>query len=111
MKKATLETIRTALFDAGYESTNPIIEELTAEINKGEEQKEKNAAVYASFHDIVMNALSETTAPVTIAELWGAIEDEVPEGVTKGKVQYAVTRLWKDEIVKIDGNPNSYRKA
>lgn len=111
MKKATLETIRTALLDAGYESTDPVMEELTAEINKGEEQKAKNAAVYASFHDMVMEVLSEATAPVTIAELWDAIEADVPEGVTKGKLQYAVTRLWKDEITKIDGNPNSYTKA
>lgn len=109
MKKATLETIRTALLDAGYESTDPVVEELTAEINKGAEAKAKNAAVYDSFHDIVMDTLSDT--PVTIAELWDAIAEDVPDGVTKGKLQYAVTRLWKDEIVKVDGNPNGYRKA
>ena len=85
------------------------MDELTAEINKGEEQKAKNAAVYASFHDIVMDTLSDT--PVTLAELWESIEDEVPAGVTKGKVQYAITRLWKDEVKKIEGNPNGYVKA
>ena len=39
MKKATLETIRTALLDAGYESTDPVMAELDAEINKGAEEK------------------------------------------------------------------------
>lgn len=110
MKKNSLVAIKTALTNFGF-ADEDIMAELTAEINKGEEQKAKNAAVYTSFHDIVMNTLSEATAPITIAELWEAIEDEVPEGVTKGKVQYAVTRLWKDEIVKIDGNPNGYKKA
>jgi hypothetical protein len=110
MKKNSLVTIKTALTNFGF-ADEDIMAELTAEINKGEEQRAKNAAVYASFHDIVMKALSEATAPVTIAELWDVIEADAPEGVTKGKLQYAVTRLWKDEITKIDGNPNSYTKA
>ena len=108
MKKNSLVAIKTALTNFGFEDED-ILAELTAEINKGEEQKAKNAAVYASFHDMVMEVLSDT--PVTIAELWEAIEDNAPEGVTKGKLQYAVTRLWKDEIVKVDGNPNGYKKA
>lgn len=110
MKKNSLVAIKTALTNFGF-ADEDIMAELTAEINKGEEQKAKNAAVYASFHDIVMKALAEATAPVTIAELWDAIAADVPDDVTKGKLQYAVTRLWKDEIVKIDGNPNSYKKA
>lgn len=108
MKKNSLVAIKTALTNFGFEDED-ILAELTAEINKGEEQKAKNAAVYASFHDMVMEVLSDT--PVTIAELWEAIEDNAPEGVTKGKLQYAVTRLWKDEIIKVDGNPNGYKKA
>lgn len=108
MKKTTFEAIKTALTNFGFDNAE-IMDELTAEINKGEEQKAKNAAVYASFHDIVMDTLSDT--PVTLAELWESIEDEVPAGVTKGKVQYAITRLWKDEVKKIEGNPNGYVKA
>ena len=108
MKKTSLVAIKTALTNFGFEDAD-ILAELTAEINKGEEQKAKNAAVYTSFHDIVMDTLSNT--PVTLAELWESIKDEVPEGVTKGKVQYAITRLWKDEVKKIDGNPNEYVKA
>ena len=108
MKKNSLVTIKTALTNFGFDNAE-IMDELTAEINRGEEQKAKNAAVYASFHDVVMKTLSDT--PVTLAELWESIENEVPEGVTKGKVQYAITRLWKDEVVKVDGNPNGYKKA
>ena len=107
MKKATLETIRTALLDAGYESTDPVIEELNAELNRGAEAKAKNAETYASIHDLVVGSLSDT--PVTCKELYDNIKDELPDDVAKGKVQYALTHLWQDEIKIIPGQPNSLR--
>lgn len=109
MKKATLSTIYSALLDSGYESTDPIMEEISKELNRGEAQKAKNAEAYDALHDVVIGALGD--APATVAEIWEAIEDEVPEGVTKGKVQYALTHLWGDEIVKVEGKPNGYRRA
>ena len=109
MKKATLSTIYSALLDSGYESTDPIMEEISKELNRGAEQKAKNAEAYEGIHDLVIGVL--TNEPATVAEIWEAIEDEVPEGITKGKVQYALTHLWGDEIVKVEGKPNGYRKA
>ena len=108
MKKATFEAIKTALTNFGFADAD-ILAELDKEINKGAEAKAKNAEAYDAIHDIVMGAL--TSAPATVAEIWEAIEDEVPEGITKGKVQYALTHLWGDEIVKVEGKPNGYRKA
>ena len=108
MKKATFEAIKTALTNFGF-ADEEILAELDKEINKGAEQKAKNAEAYNALHDIVIGAL--TSAPATVAEIWEAIEDEVPEGTTKGKVQYALTHLWQDEIVKVEGKPNGYRKA
>ena len=83
--------------------------ELEAELAKSDEAKAKNAEAYASIHDLIMDTLSDT--PVTCAELYDTISADLPEGVTKGKVQYALTHLWQDEIVKIAGKPNTYRKA
>ena len=108
MKKATFEAIKTALTTFGYDNAD-VLAELDKEINKGAEAKAKNAEAYESIHDIVVGAL--TSAPATVSEIWDAIEDEVPEGITKGKVQYALTHLWQDEIVKVEGKPNGYRKA
>lgn len=108
MKKATFEAIKTALTNFGF-ADEDILAELDKEINKGAEAKAKNAEAYDAIHGIVMDAL--TSVPATVAEIWEAIEDEVPEGITKGKVQYALTHLWQDEIVKIEGKPNTYRKA
>jgi hypothetical protein len=107
MKKATLTAIYASLKDMDYDPE--ILAELEKEINKGAEAKAKNAEAYEAIHDIVVGTL--TAVPVTVAELWESIEDEVPEGITKGKVQYALTHLWQDEIVKIEGKPNTYRKA
>ena len=108
MKKLSLVAIKNALVGFGF-SDAEILSELDKEINRGEEQKAKNAEAYASIHDLVVGTL--TAVPVTFAELFDSIESELPEGMTKGKVQYAVTHLWGDEIVKIDGKPNTYRRA
>jgi acetyltransferase-like isoleucine patch superfamily enzyme len=52
------------------------------------------------------------TKGVTIGELYDAIEHELPDGFTKGKLQYAMTRLWADDLVKVEGKVNTYaRKA
>lgn len=109
MKKATLETIRTALTDLGYENTE-VLAELDAELNKGAEEKAARAAAYAGIHDIVVDNLTDT--PVCLNDLWPEIEGEITaKGMTKHNVQYALNNLWQDEIVKIAGKPNTYRRA
>lgn len=108
MKKSVFETIRTALTDLGYDNAE-ILAELDKEINRGADTKAKNLEVYESFHELLVSNLSDS--PATCSEIYEAIANELPEGVTKGKVQYALTHLWQDEIVKIEGKPNTYRKA
>ena len=108
MKKLSLVAIKNALVGFGFEDAE-ILSELDKEINKGAEVKAQNAKAYESIHDLIVGTLSDV--PVTIAELFESIESELPEGMTKGKVQYAVTHLWQDEIVKIEGKPNTYRRA
>ena len=110
MKKATLSTIYSALLDAGYESTDPIMEEISKELNRGEAEKAKNAELYEQAKPIVLGALSDK--PATISEIYDEVASELPDGFSKGKVQYAITRLWADEVVKTEGKVNSYsRKA
>ena len=106
MKKNTLRTIYTSLLDFGYESTDPIMEEIAAELNRGAEEKAAKAAEYDAVKDIILGGLSET--PVTIAELYENIKDMLPDGFGKNRVQYAVTRLYADEVVKVEGKPNTY---
>ena len=82
---------------------------LEAEIAKGEAKAQANRELYATAHDVVIGAL--TDKPVTLAELWEAVKDTVPEGMSKSKVQYALRELWATEVIKIEGKVNEYRKA
>lgn len=107
MKKASLSAIYSAL--KGIDFDSEILAEVEKELHKGEEQKAKNAKAYEDIHDLVIGALSDV--PATCSEIFEAIESELPDGMTKAKVQYALTHLWCDEIVKVEGKPNGYRKA
>lgn len=80
--------------------------EIVAELSKGAEKAQANRDLYAQAKDIVFGALS--TTPVTIGELYDEVADELPDGMTKGKVQYALTRLWANEVVKTEGKVNTY---
>ncbi len=108
MKKASLQSLVSYLNGETVDNIAEIKAEIEAELNKGAEKAQANRDLYASAHDVVMDALKSATAPVTIAELYEAVENDLPDGMTKGKVQYAITRLWADEIVKTEGKVNSY---
>lgn len=110
MKKVTMNAIVNYINDNAVTELYEIRDELVAELNRGAEKAQANRDLYAEAHDIVMRALSET--PVTISELYDEVADYLPDGMTKGKIQYAVTRLWTDEITKVEGKVNGYcRKA
>lgn len=83
--------------------------ELKAELDKNAEKAQANRDLYAAAHDVVMATLSDK--PMTMAELWEAMKDKAPEGMTKSKVQYALRELWASEIVKIEGKVNEYKRA
>ena len=108
MKKSTLSAIYSALKDIDLDSE--ILAEVEKELTKGEAEKAKNAELYEQAKPIVLGALSDK--PATISEIYDEVASELPEGFSKGKVQYAITRLWADEVVKTEGKVNSYsRKA
>jgi len=108
MKKATMKVI------VNYIDTNAIVElaevraEIVNELAKGEAKAQANRDLYAEAHDTVIAMMGDLTAPATISELYDEVADRLPEGMTKGKFQYAVTRLWNDEIVKTEGKVNAY---
>lgn len=111
MKKATLNTILSLISTIDTPEAEAVRAELNAELNKGAEQKAQNEALYNEAKAIVMDELGKATEAVTIGELYDAVADALPEGFTKGKLQYAVTRLWTSEITRIEGKVNTYRKA
>ena len=109
MKKATMNAIVNYINTNAVEELYEVRDELIAELNKGEAKAQANRDLYAEAHDIVMGALS-TETPATIGELYEEIAEDLPEGFSKGKVQYAITRMWIDEVVKHEGKINGYTR-
>ncbi len=108
MKKATMKSL------VNYIDTNAIAEladvraEIVAELAKDEAKAQANRDLYAEAHDVVIEAMSHLTAPAPVSEIYAEVAENLPEGFSKGKVQYAITRLWTDEIVKVEGKVNAY---
>ena len=109
MKKVSLQSLVSFIdsIDAPQD-VKDIRDEIVAELSKGEAKAQANRDLYAQAHDIVMDGLRMASNPVTIGELYESIANELPEGFSKGKVQYAITRLWADEVVKTEGKVNTY---
>lgn len=108
MKKSTMMSLVSYLNGATVDNLDEIKAELEAELNRGAEKAQKNRELYESVKTIVFEGLRLIGIPVTIADLYEEIKGNLPEGFGKSKVQYAVTRLWADEIVKTEGKINTY---
>jgi len=111
MRIATLKSLVSFLNGEAVENIDAIKAEIEAEINKGAVAKAEKAAGYDTAWDAVREAFTHTTTPLTVAEIFEAVEANLPDGFTKGKVQYGLTHNWADKIVKIEGKPNTYRLA
>lgn len=80
--------------------------ELAAELAKNEEKAQANRDLYAAAREIVLSHLSDT--PVTAAELYEVCADELPEGFSKSKIQYALRELWAADVVKHDNGKKAF---
>ena len=109
MKKATMNTILSLIANIDTPEAEQVRAELNAELSKGAEKAQANRELYETAKSIVMDALSDT--PVTIAELYAEVEDKLPEGFTKAKVQYALSHYWESDVVKHEGKVNAYTRA
>ena len=109
MKKVSLQSLVSFIdsVDAPQEIMD-VRNEIVAELAKGEAKAQAYRDLYATAKPIVLEGLARASAPVTIGELFEDIATELPEGFTKGKVQYLVTRVMTDEVVKVEGKVNTY---
>lgn len=95
-----------------------ILDELNSEIAKAEKAEQRKAdakavkaAEYAEAHDVVMGVIADATGAISVAEIFDACKDELPEGFTKNKISYALRNYWASEVVKTEGKVNAYTKA
>ena len=113
MTKTTLLTVAAILNALTLTSENEVAarDAVNAEIAKGEAKAQVNRDLYASAHEVVFGVICDT--PMTVAEIYEACADELPEGFSKSKVQWGLSNQWKDEVVKHDNGkkPYTYTKA
>lgn len=111
MTKNTMMTLVNYLTNNDIPELATVKEEILAQYAKNEEKAQANRDLYTQAHDVVMSVMDDT--PRTVAEIYEACEDELPEGFSKSKVQYAMRALWSDEVVKIENakGANQYTKA
>ena len=113
MKKTTMQFIATYLSEnAQYADENEktalesALTEINAELSKGKAKADANRALYDEYHDRVIEALRNASAPVTAQE----IADET--GIARGKIVYGLTNYWKSEVVRDDsGKTATYTLA
>lgn len=108
MKKSTMIALVSYLNGATVDNLDEIKAELEVELNRNAEKAAANRELYESAKPVVFEGFRRIGIPTTIAELYEEIKGELPQGFSKSKVQYAVTRLWSDEIAKTEGKTNTY---
>ena len=109
MTNATFRTIYEILTgkNTNEEDKLSVIRAMEDEMAKEAEKAAAKVETYDAIREAVFSVL--TTSPQTIADIYKKCKDKLPEGATKGQVQYGVTHLWTTEIEKIEGKPNTYK--
>ena len=110
MKNSTIKTIYAILTGANTDEAEKlaVIRELEDDFAKQAEKASAKLDTYETIHDVVMAHLGDK--PMTVAEIFTAGEGDWPEGTTKNKISYGLTHYWENEVVKIQGKVNEYRR-
>lgn len=86
------------------------VDELKAELNRNAVKAAANRELYEAARNVVLDQLATAAEGATLAELVESCGDNLPEGFTKGKVQYALLHYWNDAVsVEQTKNGNVYR--
>ncbi len=108
MTKNTMTTIYAALSTIDFENKDTVMAELEKELNRGQAEREAKAQAYEAAWDAICSVFALTSTPLTVAEIFEQAEGDLPEGFTKGKVQYGLTHNWADRVTKTEGKVNTY---
>ena len=111
MKNSTRTTIYNILTgkETSEEAKLAVIREIEDEMTKEANAKATKNSEYETAWELVHEVLVSTKSPLTIAEIFEEVKGNLPTGFEKGKVQYGMTHQWKEQVVKIDGKPSTYR--
>lgn len=110
MKKTTMQSLVAYLNGETVTNLDEIKAELEAELSRNADKAAANRKVYDEARELVLAELGMTDKGVTLAELYESCEDKLPNGFTKGKLQYALLHYWNDAVnVTQDKGGNTYR--
>ena len=110
MKNATIKTIYAILTGENTNETDKLacIRELEDEFAKAAEKASAKLDAYEAMWTVVCEILSDK--PLTVAEIFERGGTDWPEDATARKVSYGLTHQWAENVVKIEGKPNQYRR-
>lgn len=114
MKKTTMQTLVSyfAMQNGLPSDVADAVDELKAELNRNAVKAQANRELYDTARDVVLAALELAPTGATAAELFAEVEQELPRGFTKSKLQYALTHYWNDAVTaEKTKNGNVYRLA
>ena len=107
MKKNTV----TALYNYFVKNDNTVdlssaVEDIRAEFEKSAEKVNAKMISYERAKPIVLSAI--TGVALTVKDIFTTCENDLPEGFTASKIQYALLHYWTDEVVKIDNGKGPF---
>ena len=107
MKKNTI----TALYNYFVKNDSTIdlsavVEDIRAEYEKSAAKVDAKMLAYEQAKPVVFAAIADTA--LTVKDIFTACEDELPEGFTSHKIQYALLHYWADEVEKIDNGKGPF---
>ena len=105
--RTTVYNVLTGKAPVSEEEKLAAIRAIEDEMAKEQEAKAGKNDAYAAAWEAVYEVLVKTKSPLTVAEI--AERADLPDGFSRGQVQYGMTFTWRDNVVKIDGKPCTYR--
>lgn len=88
-------------------SASEVLDAIDTETAKDAAKRQENRELYSEAHDTVISHLHGVAQPMTIAEIWEECKGNLPD-FTKGKLTYAITRMWASEFTRTEGKVNTY---
>ena len=106
MKKNTI----TALYNYFVNSDDTVdlsvvIEDIRAEYERTVAKSAAKANAYEAAKPIVFGVMTE---PMTVKEIFAKCENDLPDGFTAHKIQYALLNYWRDEVDKIPNGKSAF---
>lgn len=107
MKKFVLNVIHDYLNGKTVDPTILVLvrDEVNAEYERTVAKSAAKANAYDAAKPIVFGVM---TKPMTAKEIFAACENDLPEGFTAHKVQYALLNYWRDEVDKIPNGKSAF---